>query len=201
MSTIVFATNNAHKLQELRDIVGSCLNVVSLSEIGCHDDIPEDSDTLEGNALAKARWVCSRYNTACFADDTGLEVDALDGAPGVYSARYAGGEGHDAAANTALLLKNMQGVEACARTARFRTVIALVCPDGAEHLFEGCVEGMILENPLGEGGFGYDPVFAPAEWGGQRSFAQASAAEKNAISHRGRATTKLIAFLTAADKK
>lgn len=199
MNKIVFATNNQHKLDELRAIAGGKIEVVSLADIGCHDDIPEDADTLDGNALAKAEWVCSRYGIPCFADDTGLEVDALDGAPGVHSARYAGGAGHDSAANTALLLKNLRDVEMPRRTARFRTVIALVYPDGGKHLFEGKVEGFILTAPQGDGGFGYDPVFAPVEWGGRRSFAEARADEKNTISHRGRATRALVDFLCGTD--
>lgn len=195
MNTIVFATNNVHKLKELREIVGSDFNIMGLSDIGCHDDIPEDKDTLEGNALAKAEWVCRRYNIPCFADDTGLEVDALNGAPGVHSARYAPGAGHDAAANTALLLENLQGVETEKRTARFRTVIALMYPSGEKYLFDGIVNGYILTQPEGDGGFGYDPVFAPVDWGGRRSFALAASEEKNAVSHRGRATQKLTDFL------
>lgn len=189
---IVFATNNAHKLEELREIVGGRLNVLSLSEIGCHDDIPEDAPTLEGNALTKARWVRERYHVSCFADDTGLEVDALGGAPGVHSARYAGGAGHDAAANTARLLRELADIPA-PRTARFRTVIAYIDPDGREHLFHGKVEGEILTAPAGDGGFGYDPVFRPKGW--TRSFAQASPDEKNAVSHRGNAVRAFTAFL------
>lgn len=184
---IVFATNNAHKLSELRQIVGDRYEILSLADIDCHDDIPETADTLEGNALQKARWVKERYGYDCFADDTGLEVEALDGAPGVHSARYAPGEGHDAAANTALLLKNMEGKEN--RTARFRTVIALI-KDGKTQMFEGIVKGCILTVPRGEGGFGYDPVFQPEGW--DKSFAEASAEEKNAVSHRGRATRALL---------
>lgn len=195
MKQIVFATNNKHKLEELRAIVGDKINIVSLADIDCCDDIPEDAETLEGNAVAKAEWVCSRYGVPCFADDTGLEVDALNGAPGVHSARYAGGEGHDSAANTSLLLKNLHDVPMPQRTARFRTVIALIYPDGEKHLFEGSVEGLILTAPQGDGGFGYDPVFAPVEWGGKLSFAEAGAVEKNSISHRGRATRALVDFL------
>lgn len=196
MEEIVFATNNQHKLRELRQIVGDRINILSLNDIGCHDDIPENEPTLRGNALAKARWVAERYGKSCFADDTGLEVDALDGAPGVHSARYAGGEGHDAAANTALLLRNLQGVPAPQRTARFRTVIALIRPAGAEPIFfDGTVEGHILSAPDGDGGFGYDPVFQPTGW--TCSFAQATAEQKNAISHRGRATRALLQHLLA----
>lgn len=187
--TIVFATNNAHKLGELRGIAGEEWNVVSLAEIGCHDDITETADTLEGNALIKARWVKERYGYDCFADDTGLMVDALDGAPGVYSARYAG-PGHDSAANMKLLLERMADKDN--RKAHFSTVIALVI-DGEEHIFEGRVDGTISREPSGCGGFGYDPVFVPENSG--RTFSEMSAEEKNAISHRGRATRKLMEFL------
>lgn len=187
--TIVFATNNAHKLGELRGIAGEEWNVVSLAEIGCHDDIPETADTLEGNALIKARWVKERYGYDCFADDTGLMVDALDGAPGVYSARYAG-PGHDSVANMKLLLERMADKDN--RNAHFSTVIALVM-DGEEHIFEGRVDGTIAREPSGCGGFGYDPVFVPENGG--RTFSEMTADEKNAISHRGRATRKLMEFL------
>ena len=187
--TIVFATNNAHKLGELRGIAGEEWNVVSLAEIGCHDDIPETADTLEGNALIKARWVKERYGYDCFADDTGLMVDALDGAPGVYSARYAG-PGHDSAANMKLLLERMADKDN--RNAHFSTVIALVM-GGEEHIFEGRVDGTIAREPSGCGGFGYDPVFVPENSG--RTFSEMKAEEKNAISHRGRATRKLMEFL------
>ena len=136
---IVFATNNAHKLEELRSIADDSFEILSLADIGCHDDIPETSDTIEGNARQKACWVRDRYGYDCFADDTGLFVDSLGGAPGVFSARYAGGEGHDSAANTALLLKNLAGK--ADRRARFRTVIALTEGSGTVRLFEGAVEG------------------------------------------------------------
>ena len=187
--TIVFATNNAHKLGELRGIAGEEWNVVSLAEIGCHDDIPETAETLEGNALIKARLVKERYGYDCFADDTGLMVDALDGAPGVYSARYAG-PGHDSVANMKLLLERMAGKDN--RNAHFSTVIALVM-DGEEHIFEGRVDGTIAREPSGCGGFGYDPVFVPENSG--LTFSEMTAEEKNAISHRGRATRKLMEFL------
>lgn len=187
--TIVFATNNAHKLGELRGIAGEEWNIMSLAEIGCHDDIPETADTLEGNALIKARWVKERYGYDCFADDTGLMVDALDGAPGVYSARYAGA-GHDSAANMKLLLERMADKDN--RNAHFSTVIALVM-GGEEHIFEGRVDGTIAREPSGCGGFGYDPVFVPENSG--RTFSEMTAEEKNAISHRGRATRKLMEFL------
>lgn len=190
MNKIVFASNNQHKLAELRQIAGEYIDVLSLEDIDCHDDIPENEPTLEGNALAKARWVKKNYGYDCFADDTGLEVEALDGAPGVHSARYAPGDGHDSAANMALLLRNMEGQSN--RRARFRTVIALV-KDGATHLFEGIVDGEILTEPHGQGGFGYDPVFRPEGW--DKTFAEASAEEKNAVSHRGRATRALIEYL------
>lgn len=189
MQEIVFATNNAHKLEEIRRIVGDNFKILSLSEIGCHEDIPETADTLSGNALMKARYVRDHYGYDCFADDTGLMVDALDGAPGVYSARYAG-PGHDSTANMALLLKNLNGVRE--RSARFVTVIALLL-GGEEHLFEGKVEGEILTEPEGTAGFGYDPVFKPVE--SPVSFACMSPEAKNAISHRGRATALLLDFL------
>ena len=192
---LVFATNNPHKLSELRRICGDRFSILSLADIGCHDDIPETADTLAGNALIKARWVREHYGKDCFADDTGLMVDALDGAPGVYSARYAG-QAHDSAANMALLLENLREVPA-PRTARFVTVIAL-CLDGEEHLFEGTVEGEILREPTGKEGFGYDPVFRPE--GCEGSFATMDADAKNAISHRGRATASLLSFLNQYSK-
>lgn len=187
---LVFATNNPHKLDELRRIVGDRIEILSLDDICCHDDIPENEPTLDGNAVFKARWIKERYGYDCFADDTGLEVDALDGAPGVRSARYAPGAGHDAAANTALLLHNLDGITN--RTARFRTVICLIL-DGQQHLFQGIVNGSIATQPAGNGGFGYDPVFIPD--GDTRTFAQYTADEKNAVSHRGRATAELLKFL------
>ncbi|MDE6263698.1 MAG: non-canonical purine NTP diphosphatase [Paramuribaculum sp.] len=186
---IVFATNNPHKLQELRRIAGDSWTILSLEDIGCHEDIPETADTLEGNAQQKALFIKEKYGYDCFADDTGLIVDALDGAPGVYSARYAG-PGHDSQANMKLLLANMEGKEN--RAARFRTVIALV--QGNEtHLFDGVVEGKITFAPAGNSGFGYDPVFKPVE--SNVTFAEMDADAKNAISHRGRATAKLIDYL------
>lgn len=186
---IVFATNNAHKLEEIREIMGDSWQVLSLSDIDCHDDIPETADTLEGNAIQKAMFVKEHYGYDCFADDTGLLVDALDGAPGVYSARYAG-PGHDSAANMALLLRNMRGKDN--RKARFSTVIALI--EGSSlKTFEGSVSGEIIEEAAGTEGFGYDPVFRPD--GYDVTFAQMSAEEKNAISHRGRAVARLIDYL------
>lgn len=189
MQEIVFATNNQHKLSELRRIAGDRFHILSLADIDCHEEIPETADTLEGNALQKARYVKEHYGYDCFADDTGLMVDALGGAPGVYSARYAG-PGHDSAANMRLLLENMEGK--ADRKARFMTVIALIL-NGEELTFEGRVEGEILTAPEGDGGFGYDPVFRPE--GEAVSFALMSADAKNAISHRGRATALLIKYL------
>lgn len=189
MKKLVFATNNEHKLSELRQIIGGSFELLSLSDIGCHDDIPETADTLEGNALQKARWVKERYGYDCFADDTGLEVDALGGQPGVYSARFAG-PGHDSKANMAKLLAMLEGEEN--RRARFRTVIALI-KGGETHLFEGIVDGEIIKFPSGSEGFGYDPVFRPEGW--EMTFAEATPDEKNAVSHRGRAVAKLIAYL------
>ncbi|MDE6190517.1 MAG: non-canonical purine NTP diphosphatase [Muribaculum sp.] len=189
MRDIVFATNNAHKLEEIRQILGDGYNVLGLHDIGCDEDIPETADTLEGNAAIKARWVKEKYGYDCFADDTGLEVDALGGAPGVYSARYAG-PAHDSAANVALLLKNME--EEDNRRARFRTVIALVRGEDMT-LVDGVVEGEITRTLHGSNGFGYDPVFMPA--GYDVTFAEMDSAAKNAISHRGRATAKLRELL------
>lgn len=190
---IVFATNNTHKLEEVRDIVGNKFIVLSLGEIVCHDDIPETADTLEGNAMIKARWVHDKYGYDCFADDTGLEVEALGGAPGVKSARYAATMGestdHDSKANMRLLLKNMEGK--INRKARFRTAIALII-GGEEYCFEGKVEGSITDSPRGIDGFGYDPVFQPD--GYDKTFAEMSSAEKNSLSHRYRAIEKLMSF-------
>ena len=186
---IVFATNNAHKLREVQQTVGDKFEIVSLRECGVVEDIPENEPTLEGNALAKARYIYSRTGLSCFADDTGLEVDALGGEPGVRSARYAT-DGHDDEANKRLLLERMEGKEN--RWAQFRTAMALIL-DGEEYLFEGVVRGEILTQECGDGGFGYDPLFAPE--GRSESFAEMSAEEKNAISHRGRAVRKLAEFL------
>ena len=183
---IVFATNNLHKLEEIRDIIGGKFEILSLKEIGCNEDIPETADTLEGNAEIKARYIKEHYGYDCFADDTGLEVEALGGEPGVKSARYAG-ENHDSQANMELLLKNMRCEEN--RNARFRTVIALLVNDELT-LIDGIVEGKIMLEREGEGGFGYDPIFKPIE--SEFTFAQMSSEEKNKISHRGRATAKLI---------
>ena len=186
---LVFATNNKHKLDEMRAILGGKVELLSLSDIDCHDEIPETADTLEGNALIKARYIFDKYGLSCFADDTGLEVDALDGAPGVYSARYAG-ENNDSVANVAKLLHNLTG-KSC-RDAQFRTVIALIL-NGEEKLFDGIVRGSISEECRGVGGFGYDPVFVPE--GYTQSFAEMSAEEKNSISHRARAAAALNSYL------
>ncbi len=192
---IVMATNNAHKLEEARQILGDKFTVRGLAEIGCHEDIPETSDTLEGNAMQKAKYVYDKYGVSCFADDTGLEVEALGGAPGVYTARYGNmhgyGESHDANANINCLLDSLKDRDA--RNARFRTAIALII-NGEPHVFEGIVEGTILKERVGDGGFGYDPVFAPAEGGGI-SFSQMSQQDKNSISHRGRAMAKMVEYL------
>ena len=186
---IVFATNNLHKLSEIRDIIGDKFKILSLKEIGCNEDIPETANTLEGNAEIKARYVKEHYGYDCFADDTGLEVDALGGEPGVLSARYAG-ENHDSQANMNLLLKNMSGKEN--RAARFRTVIALIIGEELT-LMDGIVEGEITHDRAGDSGFGYDPIFRPLE--SELTFAQMSSEDKNKISHRGRATAKLIVKL------
>lgn len=189
MRQIVFATNNAHKLEELCEILGAQFQVLSLKEIGCHEDIPETADTLEGNAEIKARYVKEHYGYNCFADDTGLEVTALGGAPGVYSARYAG-PAHDSKANVELLMKNMEGVDD--RSARFRTVIALIEGDRLSFM-TGIVNGTIITEQRGNDGFGYDPIFMPD--GFDTTFAEMSMHEKNKISHRGRAVEKLKNYL------
>ena len=186
---LIFATNNAHKLAEVQAVLGDGYELVTPRQMGITEDIPEDTPTLEGNALAKARYVYSRTGLNCFADDTGLEVDALGGEPGVRSARYAT-DGHDDEANKRLLLERMQGVEN--RAAQFRTAVALIL-DGKEYLFEGIVRGDIATEEHGEGGFGYDPLFFPE--GGEKTFAEMSAEAKNEISHRGRAVRKLAEFL------
>jgi XTP/dITP diphosphohydrolase len=190
----VFATNNLHKLEEVRAILGKSIEVISLKELGCKADIPETGNTLEENALQKARYIHERYNCDCFADDTGLEVDALRGAPGVHSARYAGDE-HDSEANISKLLSELKGVEQ--RTARFRTVFALIV-NGKEHLFEGAIHGSIIQSRHGTGGFGYDAVFQPD--GGTKTFAEMDASQKNRISHRAIAAEKLARFLRSIEK-
>ena len=208
---IVFATNNQHKLDEIRAILGPSFEVVSLADIGCHEDIPETGQTLEENALMKAQYIYDHYHVSCFADDTGLEVEALNGAPGVYSARYASldtnpasstqGLSHDSEANMARLLRELANNNN--RKARFRTVIALiekkdVCPCGCTsiqvvHKFEGIVNGEIIRERRGGEGFGYDPIFQPE--GYDKTFAELGADIKNSISHRARATQKLADYL------
>lgn len=189
MKTLVFATNNAHKLEEVRAILGNDFQIANLKEIGCHDDIPETADTLEGNAMQKAQYIKDKFGMDCFADDTGLEVEALNNAPGVFSARYAG-PGHDSEANMKKLLHEMEGKEN--RKARFRTVIALLL-DGKEYTFEGIVKGNIIEEKRGDSGFGYDPIFVPE--GYDLTFAELGNDIKNKISHRAEAVKKLSAFL------
>lgn len=186
---LVFATNNKHKLQEVRDIISSGVEILSLADIDCTDDIPETADTLDGNALIKARYIFGKYGVNCFADDTGLEVEALGGAPGIYSARYAG-DGHDSEANMNKLLENLTGENN--RSAQFRTVIALII-DGEEKLFNGIVKGEITRDKRGASGFGYDPIFVPE--GYKESFAQMESSTKNSISHRYRATKQLSDYL------
>ncbi len=186
---ICFATNNTKKIEEVKAALGSDFEIVSLKEVGCNEELPETGDTLEHNAFQKARYVKENYGVDCFADDTGLEVEALVGAPGVYSGRYAG-EPRSDERNIELLLKNIKGIEN--RQARFRTVIALIL-DGEEFQFEGIAGGEILEQKVGEGGFGYDPVFRPE--GYAKTFAELSMDEKNQISHRGKAVRALIEFL------
>lgn len=189
MKKIVFATNNAHKLREARQLAGDRIEILSLADIGCHDDIPETAPDIEGNSLIKARWVKDRYGFDCFADDTGLFVDALDGQPGVYSARYAGPDCNPDD-NIDLLLSKLQGVDN--RKAAFRTVITLAI--GEECMtFEGRVDGIIAHSRDGNAGFGYDPIFIPEESG--ISFAAMSPEAKNEISHRGRAVRKLFEYL------
>lgn len=187
---ICFATNNLKKIEEVKAALGSEFEIVSLQDIGCHEELPETGDTLDYNAFQKARHVKTNYGMDCFADDTGLEVEALDGAPGVYSGRFAG-EPRSDERNIDLLLEKMK--EKTDRKARFRTVIALIL-EGSEYAFEGIAEGEIIGEKVGSGGFGYDPVFKPT--GFDRTFAELSLAEKNEISHRGKAVKALISFLS-----
>ena len=196
---IIFATGNRNKLREIQALIGSRAELSTSADHGITEDIPEDQPTLEGNALQKARYIYEKTGMNCFADDTGLEVEALGGEPGVYSARYAAvngaGEGHSSEANMALLLERLRGAEN--RRARFRTVIALIL-NGEEHLFEGIVEGEITRERSGAEGFGYDPVFRPT--GYEQTFAEMPLELKNSISHRGRATAKLIEFLSTVSR-
>lgn len=186
---LVFATNNQHKLKELQAILGNHFELLSLKDIGCLEEIPEEQPTLEGNARQKAEYIYEKFGYSCFADDTGLEIDALNGGPGVYSARYAG-EAKDPQANMDKVLEKLQNTEN--RKARFRTVISLIL-DGEEKQFEGIVEGEITRDKRGDSGFGYDPVFLPN--GYKNTFAEMDLSEKNKISHRARAVRKLVEYL------
>ena len=190
MKKLVVATNNAHKLSEIRAIIGNEIELLTLADINCYDDIPETAETLEGNALQKARYIYEKYGVDCFADDTGLEVTALGGGPGVHTARYAYADRHDPKANTEKLLRELEG--ATDRSAQFRTVVALIL-NGEEHLFEGIVRGRIAEERQGEAGFGYDPIFVPESC--NESFAQMAAEKKNSMSHRSRAASALNDYL------
>lgn len=192
---LVFATNNAHKLSEICAIIGDKFEILSLNDIECFADIPETADTLEGNALQKAEYVYNNYGLDCFADDTGLEVDALGGRPGVHTARYAFPDRYDPEANTEKLLQELDGKEN--RRARFRTAIAYI-RGGEKYLFEGVVEGEISTEKRGDKGFGYDPVFIPENTG--KTFAELGVEVKNQISHRARAVAKLCEYLAAEEK-
>ncbi|ALI99687.1 non-canonical purine NTP diphosphatase [Rufibacter tibetensis] len=187
---ICFASNNAHKLKEIQQLLGPPFEIISLEALGCTEELAEDQDTLEGNALQKAAYVWEKYKVLCFADDTGLEVEALNNEPGVYSARYAGPE-RDNQANMQKVLDGLKDQDN--RRARFRTSIALILEEGEQHLFNGIVEGHIVGAPRGEQGFGYDPIFMPE--GKDRTFAEMDSQEKNQISHRGRAVQQLVSFL------
>lgn len=189
MKKIVFATNNAHKLQEVSEILEDKIQIMNLKDIHCDEEIPETSDTIEGNAYQKANYIYEHYHVDCFADDTGLEVEALNGAPGVYSARYAGPQ-HNSKDNIRKLLTDMQDIEN--RNAQFRTAIVLIL-DGKIHLFEGTIKGTIIRSERGSGGFGYDSVFVPD--GFEKTFAELGEEIKNKISHRAIATKKLVKFL------
>lgn len=191
---LVFATNNKHKLEEISQIIGDQYQIISLKELGCFDDIPETEETLEGNALLKARYIHSRYHCNCFADDTGLEIEALNGEPGVYSARYAG-EACSFEDNIVKVLQKMEGKTN--RKAVFRTVIALILDDH-EYLFEGAIKGTIIKDKKGISGFGYDPIFEPE--GYSETFAEMGNELKNQISHRALATQKLTQFLLLSNK-
>lgn len=188
---LIFATHNRHKVSEVHAMLPAGIHVRSLSDLGCDEDIPETADTLQGNALQKAQFVHERYHCNCFADDTGLEIDALDGRPGVYSARYAG-EGCSFDDNVRKVLAELENVPLAQRTARFRTVVALVL-DGRTYFFEGKVEGFMTLERHGVEGFGYDPIFLPEGYG--QTFAEMDASEKNRISHRGRAMAQMVGFL------
>lgn len=195
MEKLVFATNNRHKLEEVSAMTGGTVKIVSLAEIGCHDDIPETADTFQGNALQKAAYVYEHFGLPCFADDSGLEVDCLEGIPGVLSARYAGEHGNSEA-NIAKLLDAMKGSEN--RKADFKTVVALILPDGKTEFFEGRVDGVITMKKRGEGGFGYDPIFIPD--GYDKTFAELGENIKNKISHRAKAIAALCEYLKRLPK-
>ena len=194
MKKLIFATNNEHKLSEVRAILKDTYQVLSLNDINCHEDIPETADNMEDNARQKAQYIYEHYHVDCFADDSGLEVEALNGAPGVFSARFAAlegtGEPHDAKANTNRLLRELK--EKDNRKAQFRTIVCLI-QNGTEHLFEGIVKGSIITEERGSAGFGYDPVFMPA--GYNQTFAELGEDVKNSISHRARAIKKLVDYL------
>ena len=185
---LVFATSNAHKIREVEELIGDKYQIKSLKDIGCTDDIPETADTFTGNALQKAQFIKDKYGLNCLAEDSGLSIDGLGGAPGIFSARYAG-EPRSDERNLQKVLTNMAGVEN--RAARYHSAIALIIDD-QHHFFEGKVEGKILTEKVGEGGFGYDPIFQPN--GFEVSFAQMNSAEKHKISHRGESVAKLEAF-------
>ncbi|MFA9190063.1 non-canonical purine NTP diphosphatase [Flavobacterium sp. FZUC8N2.13] len=187
---LVFATTNKNKILEVQQLLPSSIEILSLESIGCYEEIPETANTIEGNAILKANYVTEKYGYNCFADDTGLEVNALNGAPGVYSARYAG-EQKDAEDNMNLLLSNL--MDKTDRTAQFKTVIALNLK-GQQHLFTGIAKGQITTEKTGNQGFGYDPIFQPDDF--QETFAELSLEIKNKISHRGKATQLLIAYLS-----
>lgn len=195
MEKLVFATNNRHKLEEVSAMTGGTVKIVSLAEIGCHDDIPETADTFQGNALQKAAYVYEHFGLPCFADDSGLEVDCLGGIPGVLSARYAGEHGNSEA-NIAKLLDAMKVSEN--RKADFKTVVALILPDGKTEFFEGRVDGVITMEKRGEGGFGYDPIFIPD--GYDKTFAELGENIKNKISHRAKAIAALCEYLKRLPK-
>lgn len=195
MEKLVFATNNRHKLEEVSAMTGGTIKIVSLAEIGCHDDIPETADTFQGNALQKAAYVYEHFGLPCFADDSGLEVDCLGGIPGVLSARYAGEHGNSEA-NIAKLLDAMKGSEN--RKADFKTVVALILPDGKTEFFEGRVDGVITMEKRGEEGFGYDPIFIPD--GYDKTFAELGENIKNKISHRAKAIAALCEYLKRLPK-
>ncbi len=212
MDILVFATNNEHKLTEVREILGDRFDIRSLKDINCHEELPETHDTLEENSMQKAQYVKEHYGYDCFADDTGLEVDALNGRPGVYSARYAcvnddgtpaddAQQSHDSEANMRKLLLKLEGKPLAERKAQFKTVVSLI-RKGEVHQFTGIVKGVIATEKHGNEGFGYDPVFYPCKddiTPDSRTFAEMSAEEKNSMSHRGRAVEKLVAYLRKED--